>query len=247
MLQERDLKEGTCIVSTTPSGIREGIVVAIEHGVTREANYITLWGNYLNLGGSFQSDDCMDIQIGYFSGLRNCELSYIPHFCSMKNLYSVLSKYSNYFTSVDIYRIAGDFNYDFYENKCTVFRFHANNGKIIEVIVNEDTTLLPEYSNPYVWICEYDNSKDLQELNSLNGSPRHAENVSLFDIHNSKNPDIIQILDGIGLNKSGKSLSANMYGVGLESNGNTFGLINDFDNEDDRITYGTGPAFKDNF
>lgn len=246
MLQEEDLKIGTCFMVSTVLGDKECVLYNIkENSMGKYYHYLT--GNFLNFSNYCS---CMDIHKCEFSDFIDPELAVVPHFYRLDNLYSVLSMYSNTFDSIDYYKLKGRYVRNGHEDKMSVLRFRKGE-KVVEVIVNENTTPFPEYSNPYVWIQEYPSPDDVMEIHigvDL-GMKRefHENNVSIFDLNKISFSEVSDMFLTTFDCNMWQPMFSSMHGLAIKTGNQTVAFVYDLETEKQRVRLGNGTYYNERY
>lgn len=254
MLQETDLKIGTCINLVSEDWMHEAVILEINNLRNCETgqNYLCYKILVFNrLETSFATDLECEFQfhttIEKYSldelNQKGFELAYIPHFCHMKNLHSVLSRYTN----LDRIRRMSFTQYygsDYYESweedkRMAVINFQTHDDKYLEIVIHNSNNINYQYKSPYVWVNLFDNTDELS-LSSrgnvmgalMDGDHFRIEELSKDTWNSNYNLNIFRI--------EKKEHLSDIEGLGIIEDGEAKAIVFKFDNEEEDRYYGFG-------
>lgn len=177
------------------------------------------------------------------------------HFVGMENIYDVFHTYnpSDSFKKVSFNQMSED-NYSMPifsvmndEEPSHAFAvFETHDGKYIQMIILQETTLLPEYKNPYVWINIVSDMEELilqdDSLEFFDDSfLENVEDITVENIHG--NNKIWNLFNG-AFAPTINELS-HFNGLGIVKDNHFRAIIYNLETEEEIINWGTGIELDD--
>lgn len=227
MLQEKDLKVGTCIAANWDK--TEGIIINID--ISKKYPYQILFFD------TVASNPVLMVMELRFKDIQKYDLSINPHFVRMENLHQLLwydFQLLGVYKKKDPYGYAGDNRYDF-----SVIYLKTRNKYIQLIVPNENLTEKIENSNnDFVYIAEADtpdeavfikNDEDSYFINSLSSAFFY-----LYNMEEIREDDIQKVTGINNLDNSGNGI------IFFDNVGNPFLAIGTFNDKIMRETNGNG-------
>lgn len=146
MLQEENLKVGTCITKIQRGAVCEGVITDIDEIGFR--SYNILW--YIRNDKTTNFKFYMISEEVVFQNIENCDIAPVPHFCSVSNLYCVLDKLNVELNSCSLF-----YTMENSEVLDLFIHLRGQNGQFIEIVVAGDMV------EPYVWLNVVSNVDEL--------------------------------------------------------------------------------------
>lgn len=189
MLQEKDLKEGVCIVKPLYTYVKmeldnmmEGVIIQVNNAKT-QTSYKVLWYEELD-------DCCINTKTGLqfsvytetltFRDFKNCELAIVPHFCSVENVYKILNKYAHNGTFEAMVVRKVPYVTDNYSLTYYVY-LKINNNKYIQVVIFDKHHYRTHTKTLYAWVKEFDTIEELQIAHQPHSTIMIDDIIELYD------------------------------------------------------------------